>query len=102
MSVDFDEDTYRPLGYNINNSPNGITNTNKIVMFLIKKNIAKDEKQANIILIFVSLIFFTISGFLFKNLLLAETPIVIPYEKMTEVQKAKIPKEIRELIDSSR
>lgn len=95
MSVEFQEDNFAPRGYNT-----GIIKTNKFGMFLIKKKIAKNEVQANMIMLFTALVFFAASGLVFKTLVAEELPPIIPYEKLPESQKAQIPEPIRKLIEA--
>ncbi len=95
MSVEFQEDNFTPKGYTVD-----IIKTNKFGMFLIKNKIAKNEKQANIIMLFTVIVFFAASGLVFKTLVAEELPKIIPYEKLPDSQKAQIPEAIRKLIEA--
>ncbi len=95
MNVEFQEDSYTQQEYNTD-----IIKTNKFGMYLIKKKIAKDEKQANLIMLFVAIVFVALSGLIFKNLVAQEVPEIIPYEQLTEEQKAKIPGAAKELLEA--
>lgn len=95
MSVEFQEDNFIPSGYNTD-----IIKTNKFGMYLIKKKIAKDAKQANLIMLSAAIVFFVLSGFIFKSLVAQELPEIIPYEQLTDTQKARLPEPARELIEA--
>ncbi len=95
MSVEFQEDNFNPGGYNTD-----IIKTNKFGMYLIKKKIAKDAKQANLIMLTAAIIFFALSGLIFKSLVAQELPEIIPYDQLTDTQKAKIPGPAKELIEA--
>jgi hypothetical protein len=93
--IDFHEDNFH---YNSNNL-NENSYTNKMSMFLIKKGIAKNKKEADKIMLIFSAVLLVTSGFIINFYVLESDPTSTPYSDLPYSEQQKIPEEDRELLE---
>ena len=72
----------------------------KMIKLLIKAGIVKNKKEANFFLLACVIIFISFSTYLFAISIESE-PVVIPYDKLTEAEKNKIPVDERLFIEKN-
>jgi hypothetical protein len=92
--IEFNEDNFTE----ISNTSNEIT-TNKFSMFLINTGIAKDTKQANVIMLITAVILIIVTVAIYKTSVFPNKPKTVPYEQLDYAEKMKIPEAIRKTIE---
>ena len=91
--IRFEEDNFQNMNYN-----KEITN-NKFGMFLIKTGIAKNKKQADIIMLVMSIVFLVATAIIYKVSVFKSKPTPVPYDQLPYSEKIKIPLEDRQMIE---
>lgn len=100
MNENFQFTEENPMNNSINSNINMLSKEPKIVTLLIKSKIAKDTKQANIILLIFT-IFAIIATILLLTSLADTQPNSIPYKNLSELEKSKLPLEERLFIEKN-
>ncbi len=94
--VQFEEDTFR--GYQqsaiYQEEPES-----KVIKLLIKSGIAKNKKQANIVLLSCAVLFFALTAYLFAASSDPE-PEIKPYSELSQDEKQKVPVQERVFLES--
>lgn len=93
--IQFEEDNFQNMGHQ-----NYQVKTSKFNMFLIKNGIAKNEMQANIIMLSLAALFLISTVVIYKSFIFKTPPKIVPYEELTEEEKLKIPLEERRFIEN--
>lgn len=95
--IQFEEDNFQNMGHQ-----NYQVKTSKFNMFLIKNGIAKNEMQANIIMLSLAALFLISTVVIYKSFIFKTPPKSVPYENMTSSEKKELPQAVIDTLENNK